>query len=146
MKISKRSWHYKFLRMMDCYPNDNLCPYMRQLFTHMLAVPLALGILFIVAGTILYPLWQFWFYGNNSVVLGFVSAVFNIILTGALLHNYRHYRTCYPTKLWGAAWLHFDLLGWIPQREYKPRKPSVFVQYASALHDKVCPGLEFTED
>jgi hypothetical protein len=44
MKISKRSWHYRYLRSFMCLQpyeiRDDLCGYVRQLLVHVLLLPL----------------------------------------------------------------------------------------------------------
>lgn len=159
MLINKASWHYRLVDEIS-YPKDNLCQYTRQVIGCIL---LLLFFFFIACGaaTILsYPIWRPWL-TNSGMFLGcFVG--WNII-GYALLWTYRDewqksYRQWllwhdHPAQLSGLLerkdifnhdkWYHRDLFAKIRTNKPSPKEPNIFVEYARAIHNKVCPRLEF---
>ena len=156
MKISKNSWHYKFLRWMNSCPEDNLCPYVRQVIGHMLLLVLFGAIICVIAVVSSYPIWRWWI---QEGVLGFVSGCLWIVVgIGAIKTYHEEWTTSafYHERSYGngmfnmTKWYHRQL---IPQAVRnidihipRPSHDNIFLERARAAHDKVCPQLEFTRD
>ncbi len=151
MNISKSSWHYRLIRWLDRWPQNNFCPYVRQV-CYAVATASFMGFA-ISAGTILalviltYPVTQFWF---PSGVLAIISFIVYGIIGGAAIKIYRE-EQYYKTFTWWAPWFHYDLLkplkDALPERkEAVVKPPGIFRQWIRAAHDKTCPVIEFQRE
>ena len=155
MKISRNSWHYKLLKKMGSYPKDNLCPYVRQVIGRML---LLLMLLSLVSATVFiasYPIWRWWM---QDGVTGFVSGCLWIAVGSGMIKLY-HEEWKTSAYYFGRPGLGregmFDMTKWyhrqlIPQAVQnldihipRPSHDNIFLEHARAVHDKVCPHLEF---
>ena len=128
MNVSKRSWHYRFYQWASDYPvPENLCPYVRGLAWRL---PLT-GVLIGAAAFLM--------------TVPVLSAVFWVI-SGVM-----------PTGMWlivpavemsvallvGIVWLNS-----ISPDVHLPKvdiSDNIVYQYCKAVHDKVCPKIDFTE-
>ena len=145
MKISRASWHYRFL--LWTYgkwrvPN-NLCPYVDKLLLAILVSPfvfawkatnllgkflVAFESLALSASAALYIVWRSWvgILAGHVVVYGDLAA---IVLAGKLYewvgeHGYFHRQTKFV-------------------QPKKPRQPTLLEEWLRAKHRRICPMLEF---
>jgi len=152
MKISQKSWHYRLIRFTGDWPEENLCPYMRQVLGRLAIIPLALFLMTIVVALLTFPLWQ-WFVdmdAGNALTLGVGSFMGNSMILGLLLAEYRkdwRWHNDHPSY---DAWYHRDIFGWLlpklPERKARVQKPpSAFAEWRRATHDQICPSIDFKE-
>ena len=152
MFINRNAWHYKAIRKLDRYPEQNLCPYVRQVI-YACATWVFFAILAIIIGTVLlitlsYPVTQLFF---TSIPMVISSVLLYIFIGVVVLKWYRdegpyylHRPRANKSWFWRTDWLHIDLFGWLPEREPRPCKPPGLVRsYLRAKHDKICPHLDF---
>lgn len=163
MKMKKTAWHYRFLKFMDYSPNDNFCPYCRQVVGGMLIIALitVLGSMAIFLFT--YPLWRWVLFVDSGGVFGFFSGAAWFVFSWFVFKLYHEewetslYYLENPTThnehgmLNMLRWYHRQL---IPKRlldlDYSislPRPPhdSIVLERMRAAHDKICPTIEFVE-
>ena len=148
MKISRDSWHYKFMQLLRVDPHSRytLCDYVRGF---MWAIIKAAFFLFM-----------------GSLVLGGVALILTCMVAAAwsvfqLLPPGWNDEIIIGTALWAAVGLCLLVIGFaiakeeLPNylnkkfprrtcpRRYENRQPSVFVQWIKDRHSKVCRFIEF---
>ncbi len=97
MKIKKTSWHYRLLTALTDAP-DNRCAYIRKFFSVALVLLITI---YVIGSLIAFPFLVYYFdfdtipwYGQLSMMFGFVVSAFFIIFIGAgissfLIENYK---------------------------------------------------------
>ena len=127
MKVSTDSWHYRLIDVFGFNHPDNLCAYFWKAVGSALAIPLFT--VFVLGGiaVALMPLW--WWLAANPASLALVIFIGTVEIIGltAILRNVvqeRHSEEIYAGN-----------------RE-RPT-PSLFSEWLSAKHRKICPLLDF---
>ena len=163
MNISKSSWHYRLIRWLNRWPEDNLCPYVRQIIYACLTVlgsGLALAALGVAVLIVLsYPVWQFFFYfGDMSdMAITFSFFIYGLIgITALKIYraDYYNYYGFKPKPGW--EWLHTDIFAFLDPliEKFQARRfairttkkePGIFRQRIRAGHDQICPHLDFED-
>ena len=148
MKISKNSWHYRFLEWCetDMTKLDQFCPYMRTLVFKLISAFVMGLIITIGVGFLLYCVGDFigWVAAGSvyswvvpeAPALGII--VFTVILTCVLGIPYLFGKFVKGVKGVSAK----------ASKSYQAKaenNPNIFTEYLKALHNKMCPTVEFTE-
>lgn len=136
MKFSKNSWHYKLLEYCEMEPyadeHFNLCPYTRRVIA---ALGLsAMGAIFLlVIGIIIAAFPIFVFGADIDIGMAFISSLLWVPL---IYYCVRHW--------WFKDFVDEKVLR--KKLDTVGKGPGLVKSYFKALHDKVCPPIEFTED
>ena len=128
MKISKKSWHYKFMKELssgESVPQD-LCSYFRKLIYRLLCSCLVFVVvtfcLFLIGET---PALAFtttlWHYPLGFLIGGIVVVICGFIICGVV--------AC---------------LVWIEEK-YKSKSNGVVSQYFKVKNEKICKHIEFED-
>jgi hypothetical protein len=131
MEINKSSWHYKLVKSFLTFPEESLCPYMRQVVGSMFIalVSSILAVLFV--GFFVYGLF-YPFFGDPDILMSFLSCFMWVLVGLALLDGV-------PPLVEG-TWLSkvvYDC------KEREEKEPSLVAAYLKAKHDKICPTITF---
>ncbi|MFY0658127.1 MAG: hypothetical protein JXR12_15420 [Neptunomonas phycophila] len=139
--ISKDSWHYKAIddsMIIDAYPKNNVCAYVRQVAIAIVATFFVFGVCgFLIQSVLLAPLAYFDLmpqpFVANSGYLGFTSTVGAIIWIIVMVATF----LCGTSKIINS----FEKSQ--SEVEEFPKQPGVFVQYVIDKHNKICRQIEF---
>lgn len=145
MKISKDSWHYKFLTkdfwFVDgtWYGNvsNSLCGYFWQVVFKSIEHTIKNFILptAVVGVVAVAPLLQ--------LVLWAVTGYWDLDTFGAFMVVAEVFLALVFSIIFGGFWLYEK----IKYSEVEmPEEVNIFTEYVKAKHEKVCPVLEFTDD
>ena len=134
--VSEKSWHYRFLRWMKIDIPSNLCPYLRCVLLWAPAgligsifVSLIVLFLFLVPVLIWYGIINGW----NAYPFTFLSMAVYTVIGIATLQN--------------AKYIPFGQQVLISKRKLeRPQSLQLLQDYFDAIHDKVCPRVEFKND
>jgi len=138
-KIKQTDWHFRLLNKFDCvntyWHGENLCKYFWKVVFFTLVAPV---IAFFVAGLLTMPFW-WWlvFMELDLIAFPLMFGALDIGILSGIWYNYRE---------------HLRDVGKLPPKVYKPQSKlckdakkefSLFRDWCSARHRKVCPYLEF---
>jgi hypothetical protein len=146
MKIDKNSWHYRFLKWMDSSArfDSSLCPYMRKLIIH-LAFMAVMCVLAAFCGIAI-------FFTMAIALVGWVLVLFPEITLGGVIDQPFLVGTglliVFPISFGMNKFFEYRQRTahdrWLKSRMMPDREPGIFRTYWKALHDKICPVIEFT--
>lgn len=142
MKISKDSWHYKFLTKDFWFVDgawdvsNSLCGYFWQVIfkgvEHIIKNFILPAV--VVGVTAIAPLFQ--------LVMWAVTGYWNPDTFGAFMVVVEVFLALILSTIFGGFWLYEK----IKYSEVEmPEKVNIFTEYVKAKHEKVCPVLEFTD-
>jgi len=123
MKISRRSWHYRYLNKLDMIYTggaQNLCTYCQKLIIAVVLIPLA-GL--IVLTVLLLPFW--WWVVGVPLYLAVLVGMVDIVGLYFIWREHRGYRR--------------------DSGKLKHKEPSLVVSWLKARKAKICPLVEYTE-
>ncbi|WPH64703.1 hypothetical protein [Vibrio phage vB_VpaP_SJSY21] len=138
MKISKNSWHYKLnSKVHGKYTIghiNNLCEYVRRLFTSLLLLLFIFVALVVLIFIAVVP------------IIGVFSE-----LSGPMLSTQIIGTGCYIIMgiagiVIGAANLFDKISCSMKSKKGKKKEPNIFVEYIKAKKSKFCPTIEFSND
>ena len=123
MKLSRDSWHYRYLNWLDFYDHCNkysLCVYFWKVVGGILILPVGIALAVGAAWVLTMPLW--WWFFDIELAPVIIAGVIDVGLLSLAWHEYRK-----------------DLRaeGKIPYKE-----PSLAAQWVHAKHRKICPLLD----
>jgi len=131
--VSEKSWHYRLLRYMKLDIPSNLCPYLRCVFLWAPAGILAatfvgLFVLFLLMMPVL--VWYGLVNGRDAYPFTFLSMAVYTVIGIATLQN--------------AKFIPFGQQVLISKYKLQqPKQAQLLQAYIKAVHDKVCPHMEF---
>lgn len=157
MKIKRSSLHYKIVSQVGWGAPDNLCPYMRKLTALLILmlflVPSALYgmgevIAMLVMGKTEFR--ELWFHGYLTDWGGIGLMVHGVVsfITGVVAWLVLIVAAC----VWTGEVIRETNTAQRIARKFRHRgvvlvkDPGIFRQWLTAMHDKVCPILEFVDD
>lgn len=135
MKVSKKSWHYRWMNRIGFSHPDNLCAYFWKTVWSGLVFPVAAVAAMLGVVLLTIPFWA-WFFPDilDIQVLAMLVGVMEIIGLSIALY-------IQVTDRWQKEkWLAQDDGTWVA------RKPGLLAAWLKARHDQVCPYLDFTND
>lgn len=148
MKISRNSWHYRLINQWegDWYLEDySLCPYVRKVIFALLGILAGIGVVAFVIFAALTPYMAGLFYLISGLPMSIehwtlgpltvLSVLCQLAILVGLSFSFAKQKLA-EAKVKRKA----------RQRHATPKEPNIFVAYYRALHDKVCPMLEFTDE
>lgn len=136
--INTNSWHYKLLRKTDFARPYNLCLYVRNvvfaIFFCLLTIAAILSVIGIMFTVLVYmPFIDHSLGGAVTGVLAWSFVGFVALKIARRLRN-----ELGPSSRW---WL-IDIYT-CPE---KPKYDSLSMQHLKALHDRICPSIEFNQE
>lgn len=144
--ININSWHYRFLEKMEFTPKENLCPYMRQLFYASMLLILMTSCALLLSSFVLFTVGSFlgWFVAC-IVTLSFIEPREEVIIGAAI--------TIIPSLIWSGVNIGEFFRNYRIEAEYRKElaieegthEPNLLWEYIVALHDKVCPRINFVD-
>lgn len=150
MQIKTNSWHFRLLKFTDFYPEDNLCPYMREVVAATVLISAA-------TITMTYPVWQIWQSDGSMAVASMLCwCVAGVLMLKGYREEWRAsmFYAGYnsqdqhgargmfdTTKFYHKQLIHFDM----SLNTARPKHANIFVERVRAAHHKICPGLEFKD-
>jgi hypothetical protein len=158
IKVKVTDWHYRLIRKLDRWPENNLCPYCRQVVYALLTVA-GYTVLISVLGSgaiagYTFPVWQFFWDGPLVIApLAFVLYLVTGIVSIVAYRDHRRWLSMYQKE--NSIW-HYDLFTNIKRWYWKSatakaearveKGPNLLTQYITAKHDKICPHIDFMEE
>lgn len=151
MQFNKTSWHYQLLTKgefkTDSFANKvewgpvSLCPYVRTLLKQLLVSIIVYGILVCVVAAMIHSpilLTTWWIYGIQWIAPPMESLyALGVIIYSAILIVFGYMGVTFSIK-----WLRTKL----PKQKavvQTRKEPNLFMEYAKAIHKKVCPIITF---
>lgn len=139
MIINKNSWHYKMIEKFEFAPEDSLCPYIRQLCVSFLLAGILclLGVMatIILGDTLAWLLAMLVSFSTIApsmlAIVGTIIILFCIFI--ASIAVYKDYQEAKRNKLYEQ----------MQSLDYVEPTPNIFMAYFSAIHNKICPSIEF---
>lgn len=132
MKVSKKSWHYRWMKKIGFHPPSNLCAYFWTTVWSILVFPVIAAVALVAATLLLAPFWTLFFDNWGWQQAASVIGVVEIILLSVVL-------TFTISDRWGEE--RHEKYG------YYGRKPdSMLKQWFKAKKQKVCPLIEYTNE
>ena len=127
MKISTDSWHYRLIDVLDFDHPDNLCAYFWKVVGSALAIPLFTA--FILGGIVivLMPLWWWLLAKPVALVAVIVIGAGEIVGLTAMLREAVQERHSEEIRA----------------GERERPTPSLFSEWISAKHRKICPLIDY---
>jgi hypothetical protein len=138
MIINRNSWHYRFLEFMAFRPKPSLCPYVRQLVVSMLMMAMLSFFAFWIINAMLSAMaWVV-----AGLIHGFVGAETLAVAGIPLWCIGAGYVGCiWLDKLYDRRRTRKDELR--HAEGYVVKEPNLFWSYIKAIHNKVCPSIDF---
>ena len=137
MNVSKRSWHYRFYDWAsDFRPPENLCPYVRGLLLRLaLTGVVACFMGFVAFCVFVVPVFSALFWIISGIAPEGIWLVLPLIVVAVGV---------FWSIMFGIKWLN----AYLGQMHILPKvdwEDNIAYQYCKAVHDKVCPKIDFTE-